>query len=806
MVAKRRTLSKPTEGRVRAGDGRRTAARRPGQPALPRNLPAELSSLIGRGQEIRALRRLLAATRLLTLTGSPGVGKTRLALRAASLVAAQYAHGVAWADLTPLTDPALVPTAVAAALEVREPPDRPLTEVLVELLRPLALLLVLDNCEHLVSACTGLAVAILTACPDVRILVSSRQPLGLAGEVTWRVPSLTVPVPAEPPKTLAQSTVLDSAAGRLFVERAVAARATFALTDQNAVAVAEICQRLDGIPLAIELAAAWVRVLTAEQIASRLHDRFRLLTGGGAAVLPRHRTLAELVDWSYALLAEPERALLRRLAVFSGGWTLDAAEAIGAGGIVLPEAVLELLARLVDQSLVTIDEQGGQARYRLLESVRAYAAERLAQAGELATTHRRHRDWFMALAERAEPGLYGPEQAAWLDRLEAEHANARAALSWSWDNGDPEPGLRLAAALLRFWDLRGHISEGRAWLADLLELPTVPGQDAARARALNSAGFLAFTQNDYTIQYQLQSQALILGRQLESDLDIGWALTGLGACAALSGQAERATELLESSLAAWRRVQWQTGLSMSLNLLGWLAHAQDEQERAQDLFEQSLAAARTSGDLWGSTHPLDSLARLAWMQGSYVRATELQVANLRMRRDLRDTRGITYCIEGLAWLASKQDQPERAARLFGAAAALHQRVGSVEPAGWVGWRTEHNQAEALARATLGDVTYSAAWQIGHGMEREAVIAYALSTEQLALRPAPTAAKPLSARGLTRRELEVAALVAQGLTNRQIATELVISERTAANHIQHILEKLGFRTRGQVTAWALTGGA
>jgi non-specific serine/threonine protein kinase len=758
-------------------------------------------------QEIRVLRRLLAATRLLTLTGSPGVGKTRLAMRATSLVAAQYVAGVAWVDLTPLTDPTRLPEAVAAVLEVREVPGRPLAEVLVEVLKPLALLLVLDNCEHLVSACTALTVAILATCPGVRILVSSRQPLGLAGEVTWRVPSLTVPPLAEPPpQAVPRSAVLDSEAGQLFLERAVAARATFALTDRNAAAVAEICRRLDGIPLAIELAAAWVRVLTAEQIDDRLDDRFRLLTGGGTAVLPRHRTLVELIDWSYALLAEPERSLLRRLAVFGGGWTLDAAETIGAGGVVTPEAVLELLARLVNQSLMTIDEQGGQARYRLLESVRAYAAERLAEAGELAATRSRHRDWFVALAERAEPGLCGPEQAAWLDRLEAEHANVRAALSWSRDSGEPEPGLRLAAALLRFWDLRGHISEGRVWFADLLELPSSPGQNAARATALNTAGFLAFTQNDYATLYKLQSQALVLGRQLGSDLDIGWALTGLGACAALSGQAERASELLESSVTVWRRAEWQTGLAMSLNLLGWLACARGEQDRGQELFEQSLATARTAGDLWASTHALDSLARLAWMQGAYARATELQVANLRVRRDLRDPRGVTYCLEGLAWLASKQDQPERAARLFGAAAALHQHVGSVEPAGWVGWRTERDQAEALARAALGEAAYSAAWQNGHGLERGVAIAYALSIEQPAPRPASTTTEPLRGTGLTRREREVAGLVARGLTNRQIAAQLVISERTAANHIQHVLAKLGFRTRGQVAVWAVKAGA
>jgi non-specific serine/threonine protein kinase len=397
----------------------------------PTNLPISLTSFIGREREIAEVTRLLAGppseSRLLTLTGAGGCGKTRLALRVAGEALGDFPDGVWLVELAALADPALVAGAVAMAVGVREVPGRALTESLVDHLRDRTLLLILDNCEHLVAAAAGLADVLLRSCPRLRVLATSREPLGSAGETIWRVPSLTLP-----PLSAADAPLLEPLtryeAVRLFVERARAAVPAFAPSAENAPALVEICRRLDGIPLAIELAAARVRVFSAAQIAARLDDRFRLLTAGPRTALPRQQTLRATVDWSYDLLAEPERALLRRLSVFAGGWTFEAAEAVAAGDGIQTHAVLDLMAQLVDKSLVIAEEQRGAVRYRLLETIRAYARDRLLEAGEAERTRDRHLAYFLGLAEEAEPRLRGAEERVTLDRLEAEHANLQAAL------------------------------------------------------------------------------------------------------------------------------------------------------------------------------------------------------------------------------------------------------------------------------------------------------------------------------------------------------------------------------------------
>jgi len=455
------------------------------------NLPLQLTSFVGRDRERAGVRRLLATSRLVTLTGPGGVGKTRLALRVAADVLPEYPHGVWLAELAVLADPARVPQAVAAAAGVPEDPARPLLAVLADALRPRRLLLLLDNCEHLVGACARLADALLRACPGLTVLATSREPLSIAAEAAWPVPPLAVPDAGKPPPG---GTAARYEAVRLFRDRAAAARPTFRLTRRNAPAVAQLCARLDGLPLALELAAARVRVLPVAELAARLEDRFRLLTGGSRAAPARQQTLRATLDWSYDLLSEPERALFRRLAVFAAGWTMAAAEAVGAdadGQGIAPGEVLDLLTGLLDKSLVTADEQpDGTARYRLLETVRQYAQERLAAGGEAEVVQRRHAAFFLGLAEAAAPELLGGRQTAWLDRLEREHDNLRAALEWLTERGAVEAGLRLGNAVGPFWLTRGYLQEPRERLERLLALPGAEGT-SLRARVLVGTAGLA---------------------------------------------------------------------------------------------------------------------------------------------------------------------------------------------------------------------------------------------------------------------------------------------------------------------------
>ncbi len=409
------------------------------------NLPRQLTSFIGRERESAEVKRLLSTTGLLTLTGAGGCGKTRLALRVVADLGEQYPDGAWVAELAALSDPALVPTAVATALDVAEQPGRALIETLKSYLQPRSLLLVLDNCEHLVTACAELADVLLRTCPTLRILATSREPLGIPGETLWRVPSLSLPDANRPPSP---ENLTQCEAVRLLVDRISSHQPGFAVTQSNAGAVARLCSELDGIPLAIELAAARIKILTVEQIAARLEDRFRLLTGGGRTALHRHQTLRAAMDWSYGLLSENERIVLRRLSVFAGGLSLEAAEAVSAGGGVETSDILDLLTQLVDKSLVGVSMRGGEARYGLLETVRQYGRDRLREAADVTDVQRRHFDWYLRLAARAEPELFGPHADVWGERLETEHDNLRSALEWGMAQvAGGETVLRLAGAL-----------------------------------------------------------------------------------------------------------------------------------------------------------------------------------------------------------------------------------------------------------------------------------------------------------------------------------------------------------------------
>ena len=495
----------------------------------PNNLPIQLTSFIGREREKAEVRRLLFASRCLTLTGSGGAGKTRLALQVAAETLEEFPGGVWLVELAALSDPTLVPQAEASALRVTEQPGRLMVDTLRDGVRGKSMLVMLDNCEHLVAACAHLTTALLGACPNLRILATSREALGVSGETTWRVPSLSVPDPQHLPPL---DRFKEYDAVRLFIDRVVASDPQFAVTTNNAPAVAQVCHRLDGIPLALELAAARVKVLAVEQIATRLDDRFRLLTAGSRTAVLRQQTLRATMDWSFDLLSQEERALLRRRSVFAGGWSLEAAEAICSGNGVAASDTLDLLTQLVNKSLVIAETQGGEARYRLLETVRQYGRDRLLKSKKLETMRDRHLNFFLNLAEKAEPHLEGGEQAVWLNRLGAEHDNLRGALEWSI-HGAPGKGLRLAVALGKFWLVRGHFTEGRGWLEEALESST-RGSVALRAKAFNWAGLMAVRQVDYAAARSFHGKSLAIYREVRDKRGIAVSWTGPGLVDALS--------------------------------------------------------------------------------------------------------------------------------------------------------------------------------------------------------------------------------------------------------------------------------
>ena len=744
-------------------------------PALPNNLPQQVTSFIGREAQVVEVKALLARTRLLTLTGAGGSGKTRLSLQVAADLLDGEGDGVWLVELAALAAPALVSQAVAGVLGVKEAAGKTVQQALIEWLRPRHLLLILDNCEHLIAACASLAADILRSCPDVHLLASSREPLNVAGEQTYRVPSLSLP---DPKQAQTVEGLSQYEAARLFIERAQAVQPSFSVTDANAPAVAQVCFRLDGIPLAIELAAARVRSLSAEEINRRLDQRFRLLTSGSRDTLPRQQTLRALIDWSYDLLTEPEKSLLSRLSVFAGGWTLSAAEAVCAGEPVEDFEVLDLLTALVDKSLVVAEPAGNGTRYRLLETVRQYGGDRLGESGEAETVCGRAVACFVALSEEAEPHLMGPEQGAWLLRLEAEHDNLRASLSWSEclqgkrsNDGGPrlanEDGLRLAGALWRFWSVRGHLSEGRRWLDLALARAGASRAEAstAQAKALRGAGTLAMNQADFAGARGLYEESLMLSRQLEDQQSIAHALGNLGWVAWNQADYAGARGLYEESLMLSRQVGDQQGITHALGGLGWVALSQGDFAGARGFQEESLMLSRQLGDPQGIARALGNLGNVAQSQGDFAGARGFQeecltierqlgdqqsiaralgnlgtVAqnqgdfagargfqeeSLTLSRQLGDQHGIANALGNLGIVAHWQGHGERAARLSGAAASLRESIGSRRnPVD----QEKMDKTLASVAEALGEAVFAAAWDAGRAMTLDEAAVYALSTE------------------------------------------------------------------------------
>src|SRR5918993_2246962 len=727
--------------------------------AAKHNLPTPRTSFVGREREIVESKRELAMTRLLTLTGMGGSGKTRLALEVARDLVSAYQDGVWLVELTPLSEGKLVPQAVARTMRVREHPGRPLIDTLTEALHKKTTLLVLDNCEHLADSVAHLADTLLNSCSHLRVLTTSREPIEAEGEVVWRISSLSTP---DTDRIPAAGELMRYDAVRLFVERTRLRLSAFEITSQNATAVAEVCRKLEGIPLAIELAAARMDVLTAEQIAQRLDRALGLLTGGPAEVL-RHRTLRATLDWSHELLSEPERKLFCRLSVFAGGWTLEAAEAVGAGDGIEERAVVELFLMLVDKSLVVSEAEEGGFRYRMLEPVRQYAREKLEESGEAQATKRAHAEYFLALAEEAEPRLWESGDKEWFDRLETEHDNMRAALSWTLEHEEAQLALRLGGALRLFWSARGYYGEGRRWLEQAL---SVEGRTSAgaRAKALDGVGWLASEQRDI----DRAEAAAAEGLKLSEESGIGGAILAdfknlLGEAAWLRSDYERAAKLFEEGLMLHREARNTRGVAWSVCSLANTSSELGDYERSKELYEEGIALAREMGGALPLGDLLMALGYEYMLDGDHERATALneEAAELYRKRGSRGNlkytlyilgwaallredhervkalleENLVLCkeigakvigslsVEGLACSAVSRGEARRAARLYGVAATLREAVGY--------HRTPRERALgepylAAARSRLSEAEWEVAFAEGKNMGLEEAVEYALS--------------------------------------------------------------------------------
>jgi predicted ATPase/class 3 adenylate cyclase len=639
--------------------------------ATPNNLPQQVSSFIGREHVLAEVKGLLGNTRLLTLLGVGGLGKTRLSLQVGADVMDDYPDGVWFVELAPLADARLVPQAVASALGVKEEPGRPVQEALVKHIHDRQLLLILDNCEHLSQACAELAKALLQAGPQVKVLASSRESLHVAGETTFPVPPLSVP---QLHRSMTVAALKQYEAVRLFSDRAVAAQPVFQVTDQNATAVAEICHRLDGIPLALELAAARVRTLPVEAIAARLSDRFRLLTGGYRTSLPRQQTLRACIDWSYDLLSATEQALLRRLAVFAGGWTLEAAEKVGADGEVETRDVLDLLTHLGEKSLVQLAAEG--ARYRLLETVRQYAKERLNAADEKTQTRTRHLAFYLELAEEAMPHLMGPEQGAWLSQLDVERENVLAAHTWC-DRAErgAEFGLRLLCAGRVYWITRGLGALGQRMTAEALGRPRAMERNLLRCRALDAAGYLGYFMGRYGEAQAYEEESLAIAREIGDKDQIVAALTLLGAVSLAQENRSAARGHLEESLVLARELGDTLRLEQALTVLAELHRIEGDLDAAEPLYEEALALNRQQGAGSNIAVNLLNVAMVAIGRGSGDRARRILLEAVAIADKIGSKPAGRAALDVAAGLAALLVEWERAARLYGAAQAQLEETG-----------------------------------------------------------------------------------------------------------------------------------
>ncbi|OYD60757.1 protein kinase domain-containing protein [Rhodococcus sp. OK302] len=772
-------------------------SRTPAPPAVrsaDRNLPLELTSFVGRRTELSEAKNLLSASRLVTLTGIGGVGKTRLALQVAAKAQRDFADGVWLVELGELHEEPLVAAAVAATLGVRNRSSRPLQDIVVEFLATRTLLLVLDNCEQVVDAVAGLVEAMLRACPQLKILTTTREPLGIGGESVLRVSPLAVPDPDQEP-SLRVLPRYDAVT--LFVERAAAAVPGFELTEENRAVVTRICQRLDGLPLAIELAAARLRAMSPEQILERLDDRYALLTRGSRDAPTRQQTLRWSIDWSYDLCIPEEQQLWGRLSVFAGSFELDAAEEV-CGSAAALEGLLDSLSSLVDKSILIREEFDTAVRFRLLETLRDYGREKIQQAGEYEVLRGRHRDWYRQLALDAEAGWISPRQLEWIDRLERELPNMREALEYCFtDNAaGVEAGLQMATALYHFSLTRGRYSEGRHWLDSFLARdagkPT-----SGRIRAIYADSLLAAMQGDMLAATALMEEGRALGAQLTDPLVHALLDHADGALALFRDDLPRAVSHLENALEVFDVVGDLTLQVGVLQILGLVYELRGESQRSIGCCEKVLAITESHGEFVYHSYTLWAMGVTVWRQGDHGRAVGLLGQALLLTAQVNDPLTCAACLEVLAWIAAGERNPQRAAVLMGTAEELGHSVGSSITIVFPTLAPYHEEYERTMRRALGESAFGTARRQGRLMGMDGAVAYALGRQP----PEATRTAGPSV-DLTKRERQVADLVAEGLTNKQIATTLVISPRTAQGHVEHILNKLGFTSRAQIAAWVV----
>ncbi|MFI9412447.1 ATP-binding protein [Nocardia gamkensis] len=758
----------------------------------PGNLPLELTSFVGRRTEISEVRNLLSASRLVTLTGSGGVGKTRLALRAASNSRRGFPEGVWLVELADVSDPALLVEVVAATMGVRDESAERLLEILVGYLSSRQLLLVLDNCEQLVDAVAELAETLLRACPDLRVLATSREPLNVAGEVLLRVSPLTAPDPDREPS---MQGLARFDAVTLFADRAAAAVAGFELDEDNKAAVAGICARLEGVPLAIELAAARIRTMSPRQILRRLDDRYALLTRGSRTAPTRQQTLRWCVDWSYELCTALERRWWARLSVFAGGFELDAAEQI-CGFDLAAHSALDVLSSLMDKSILLREETDGIVRFRMLETLRDYGREKLRGSGEEKDLRRRHRHWYRRLALDWESEWVGARQPEWIARLDREQPNLREALeSFLSDDADgaADAGMSTAAALFEFWNFRGLYGEGRAWLDRVLAQPrahSIPD----RVNAFRADSQLAAAQGDFQAATALLEQGRALAEQSPTPVVEARIAYAEGALALAGGDSARARAAFARALTSLGPEGPDNLRFSALTLLGWAYELSGDTARAATCYQQILSATQTSGEILHRSAALRGLGVAAWRQGERHRARRLLENSLRLNQRLNNPFVAAFGLEALAWTVEHGDE-ERGAVLMGAAQGAWPAGSSVASV-FPNMARFHREGEQRMRRELGERRFEAALRRGRAMGMDAAAAYAVGKRS------GGATAPAGSSELTRRERQVADLVSRGLTNKQIAAKLVISQRTAQGHVEHILTKLGFTSRAQIAAWVV----
>jgi predicted ATPase/DNA-binding NarL/FixJ family response regulator len=823
-------------------------------------LPEEPNRFIGRERELSDLRLALYRTRALTLCGAGGIGKTRLALRLLSTVSAEFPDGVFVVELGDLWEPDLIVSRMATLIGVDGEPGRDLLDTLAGALEERHVLVMLDNCEHLVDACAGLGQRLLTSCPGLRILATSQEPLRIPQEAVWQVVPLDVP-PAGPAPDAQELAAYEAV--QLFADRAAAARPGFAITERNGRAVASICRALDGVPLAIELAAARVTVLSAEQIAARLGDRFTLLGPGSRAAPARQRTLRATIDWSHDLLSAPEQVLLRRLSVFAG-WSLEMAEQVCADDQLPAGEIIDLTAGLVDKSLVVMEpEVLGQARYRLLDSIRAYAAQRLADAGESAAIQLRLRDYALTVVEQAEAvgmAVIPAEWAAAVDvfrRYDVDAANLRQVLSRCLATGDVESGLRLATSVRPCWIVRGHFAEGEEWFARFLALdqsrlpapvlgvaligraqlimPNDPAKALAWAQEglalCQAAGQLTWTATALNVLAeaslhagQLPGADRYAAGALATALDAGnrwnegYALGTQATLAAAHGKLREARQLGEAALEVMRDIDQQWGVARTLLGLGALARLRGDPAGAIDCYRAALPILREVDSRPDIARALAGIGRVALDQGDLDLAREHLAESLRLSRLTGARIGMARGLEAFATLAAREGYADLPVLLIAAASALRAAAGLPQlPA-------NRTQAQLEPARSLGQEAFDQLWQQGRSLTPDAAVTLALRSARQAgpdpsasgaAPPAPPATQPAGPGALpdltplstlTPREREIAVLIVSGYSNRAIADELVISPATAARHVANILSKLGFTSRAQIAAWAAGNGS